>query len=182
MIFIQFNVYFTFIIVTPGNDSSGNRLLYWKSSDFLLHCTIMSWNIFSSVMVASGPLFLFSPLQSWARCPFMSLLTAKFSLQSSVIAGLRLGFLRAVSFHMPRLVTGITVAQGAKCVLTIHEEYSWPCWSRVSSCIDDRSISYWSCDCIDLHPDLSCVFQVVLFSWLACLLQSSHVWVWIARE
>ena len=67
--------YLTFITVTLGNNSSGNRLLYWKSSDFLLHFTIMSWNIFIIFILfmgASPPQFLFGPLQSWAMCPFMS--------------------------------------------------------------------------------------------------------------
>ena len=81
---------------------------------------------------------------------------------------------------MPGLVTGITIAQGVEYVLTICVEYSWPGRSRVICCIDDRSVSYWSCDLVDLHPDLSCVTQVVLFSWSVCVFHPAHVWVWIA--
>ena len=68
----------------------------------------------------------------------VTVITAKFSFWSSIIAALSLGFLWAVSLHMPGLVTGITIAKGVECVFTIRVEYSWPGRSRLSCCIDDQ--------------------------------------------
>ena len=107
-----------------------------------------------------------------------------FSFLSSVIAALHLGlssvFLWAVSLHRSRFVTPVTIPQVVECVLTLRNEYWCPSRSRVGSCIDDRSVLYWGCDHVNLHSDLSCLAQVALFSGPVHVLQSSHVWVWIA--
>ena len=84
-----------------------------------------------------------------------------FSFLSSVITalslGLSLGFLVAVSLHVPRFVTPVTIPQVVDCVLTLHIEYGCPSRNRVGSCIDERSVLYWGCDRVNLHSDLSCV-------------------------
>ena len=64
---------------------------------------ILSWSL-----AASGQVVFFGQI-----------LTAKISLWSSVIALLGFGFLHAISLHVPGHVTGVTVAQGIECVLTI---------------------------------------------------------------
>ena len=104
---------------------------------------------------------------------------------SSVIAALSLGlssgFLWAVSLHVSRCVTPITIPQVVECVLTLRIEYGCPNWSRVGSSIDDQRVPCWGGDHVHLHSDLSCLTQVVLLSGPVRILQSSHVWVWISQ-
>ena len=51
---------------------------------------------------------------------------------SSVIVAWSLGFLRAISLHMSRLITCITISQGDECVLTICIEYSYQVWAGLA--------------------------------------------------
>ena len=52
----------------------------------------------------------------------VAIIIAKISIWSSVKSWWGLGLLWAVSLHVPGLVTGVTVAQGIECVLTIRND------------------------------------------------------------
>ena len=81
-----------------------------------------------------------------------------FSSLSSVIATLSLGlslcFFWAVSLHVSRFFTPVTIPQVVECVLTLRIEYGCLSQCRVGSCIDDRSVLYWGCDRVNLHSDI----------------------------
>ena len=106
-------------------------------------------------------ILLGSPAIPGPMSPLVAVVAAKLSSLSSVIValslGLSLGFLWEVSqsLFMCPFVTCVTIPQGIECVLTICIEYGYPGQSRVDSCIDDWSVTYWGCDHVNLHPDLS---------------------------
>ena len=90
--FIQFNIYLTFITVTFGNNSSGNCLwvlvsLHHHVLEHVNHLLLVHGGISSSIPLwfpaILGHVFL-----------LVTVITAKFSLPSSAITALSLGFLR----------------------------------------------------------------------------------------
>ena len=112
MIFICFNVYITFIIVTFG---IGSSYLHHHILDHLLHL-LLGHSSFSPSILPQCP--------AVSRQVFflVAIITAKISLWSTVKAHLGLGLLWAVSLQVPRLVTGVTIAPGVECVLKIRND------------------------------------------------------------
>ena len=94
--------------------------------------------------------------------------TNNFFPLSSIIAALGLGLstvsFRAVSLQMSWLVTTVAVPKGAESIFTFPSKGYWHVRCRVRSRIEDRSVLYLVVDRVDLHSNLSCLAQVVLFS------------------
>ena len=129
MIFIPFNIYLTFINVTLGKNLSGNLLLYWKSSDFLLHFIIRSCNIFiifPLFMGASCPLFLSGLCNPMGHVSLhVAVITAKFSLLSSVIVALSLVLQCCILIPVAvcACTTSAKCAQGSQLKVRISSRY-----------------------------------------------------------
>ena len=71
------------------------------------------------------------------------------------------------------LVTTIAIPQVVECIFTFPSKCYWHALRKVGSRIEDRSILYWVIDRLNLHSNLSCLAEAVLFSQIVRVLQSS---------